>query len=126
VRVPVTRWAAAGLGVVLLAGCGSDVPARFVEFEPGERELRLVTGCADDVDASVTETDDAVRIDDISGDRVEGDCLGGVRLTLREPLGARGLFVDGERWQRLQGLYCPDGRFGPAEVDPSSDCQPAP
>ncbi len=115
----------ATLGVVLVSGCGTaDVPPLGAEIEDGGRVVFLQTGCADDVSASLTETDDVVRIDDVSGDPVDGDCLGGLRLTLARPFGNRDLVVEGETWQRMDG-DCPFGTFGPPDMDPRSVCQSA-
>jgi hypothetical protein len=54
--------------------------------------LALFTSCAEGVDASLAESADSVRIDQISGRVVDGDCLGGVEIELSAPLGDRLIF----------------------------------
>ena len=87
--------------------------------------MLFVTSCAEGVRATVTETADEVHIDDITGDPIEGDCLGGFPLELDEPIGERTVVVDGEEWQRLQRAGCPDQLFfAPPGVELSLDCFP--
>lgn len=87
--------------------------------------LILYTTCAKDVRASVVEAADSVRIDDVDGKIVDGDCLGGVRVHLSDPLGDRVVFVGGEEWMFV-GQSCPLGAIGPGEQggsEISPDCR---
>ena len=132
-------WVALGAVVAMQSGCGSDsssVKAMFVESDYGvlvveARELHLLTTCADDVDARVTESDEAVRIDDIEGDPVGSgpdypDCQGDATLNLGEPIGERELVVDGLAWRLQAGPDCPDKRFAPPDANGTPGCEPVP
>jgi hypothetical protein len=123
----------AATAAALLAACGSDgLTAMYVESEPGiavveARELALLTVCADEVTAKVSESDEAVRIDDIEGDPIDGaDCQGGASLSVSKPIADRSLVVDGKTWRLLQGTDCPDGRFAPPDSDGTPGCEPVP
>lgn len=108
----------------VLVGCGSAGVGPIGIDQDDERTLHLYVSCANDVEASVTETAREVRIDEISADQVDGDCTGGVGLALREPLGDRALVVEGEAWEHILG-GCPYD-FGPADAEPSPDCDDGP
>ena len=49
----------------------------------------------------VSETGDEVRVDNVSGEFIDGDCLGSVALTLEQPLGTRTLVVEGNHGTTL-------------------------
>ena len=58
-------------------------------------ELHLATTCAEEVEATLTETDEEVQIGDIKGralgdGRDSPDCHGVVSFTLSDPIGDRG------------------------------------
>jgi hypothetical protein len=132
------RAAVIGALTVTWAACGSDaaVEAMYVESDYGvpvatAREVYFLTTCAEDVGASLTETEDEVRISDIEGDalgdgRDGPDCQGGVTLSLAEPIGDRAVVVDGETWVLQRGSGCPDGRFAPPESNVTRDCERVP
>jgi hypothetical protein len=131
-------WTWLGAVIVLLGACGSDssVTAMFVESDYGvpvveARDVHLLTTCADDVNANVSETDEAVRITDIEGDSLGSgpdhpDCQGGVTLSLSEPIGERALVVDGETWRLQAGTDCPDKRFAPPDANGRPGCRTVP
>lgn len=83
--------------------------------------LVLLTTCARDVSARLAESADAVRIDQVAGRVIAGDCTGGVELGLSAPLGDRFVFVAGQRWTEV-GASCPYGGLGP---DGGIDLPPA-
>ena len=127
-----------GAAILVHGGCGSDatVRAMWVESDYGvpvahTQELHLSTTCAEEVSASLTETDEEVRIGDIEGDALGNgrdgpDCQGGVTLSLSEPIGDRTVVVEGTAWRLQQGSGCPDGRFAPPDSTVTKDCEPAP
>lgn len=88
--------------LVVTAACGPDdlPPLGIEEFETGDVVLS-VDLCAENVTARVVETDDEVRISDVSGEPLSGDCLGGVELELAVPVGERRVVVDGDEWVRI-------------------------
>jgi hypothetical protein len=93
------------------------------------QEVHLATTCAELVEATLTETDEEVRIGDIEGDalgdgRDGPDCQGGVSFSLSEPIGDRAVVVGGKTWRLQQGSGCPDGRFAPADSNVTRDCEP--
>lgn len=109
--------------VLVLVSCGTeDVETRWIELEP---ELLFVTSCADEVEATVTESADEIVIDDVTGDPIEGDCLGSFPLVLEAPIGDRAVVVEGDRWQRLASPDCPDVEYiAPPGFDLSPTCFP--
>ena len=120
-RVP-SSFRAGGVSAVLIAlaaiGCSSDAatpePLGVRVNDRGETEL--VTVCSDRVSATVTETDQTVRIEDIDGDVISGaDCEGVVTLDLAMPVGDRTVVVGGEEWVALSAT-CPWGFVGPADL----------
>lgn len=110
------------LFVIALSGCGGDGgPNAIGASVEDERSLLLRTTCAANVAAEVEEGKDRVEITEVRGDTVDGECVGGVRLLLDAPLGARSLWVEGERWVPLEG-QCPYGDFGPADRTQPAGC----
>ena len=97
-----------------------QLPYRSSKVEPlgirvqGDRDLILYVHCAD-ATADVSETSDEVRVENLSGDVTDGDCLGTVALTLEQPLGTRTIVVEGETWRDV-GHECPWGEEGPGDV----------
>jgi hypothetical protein len=72
------------------------------------RKVHRLTTCARDVVAALSETDEAVSIDEIDGDSLGNgldgpDCQGGVTLSLRQPVGDRAVVVEGTSWRLQQG-----------------------
>ena len=93
--------------------------------------LHLLTTCAEEVDATLSETDDKVRIGDIEGDALgdggdHPDCQGGTSFDLSEPTGERRVVVDGTTWQLQRGSGRHDGRFAPPDSSVTADCDAAP
>jgi hypothetical protein len=74
-----------------------------------ETELQVLVSCAEDVTVEVSETANAVRIDDVGGRAIDGDCLGETRIRLSRPLGERRVFVEGKEWERDRQLCESDG-----------------
>lgn len=95
--------------------CGSDgvEPSDIEELPDGT--FVLYTPCAADVSAVVTESDSEVRVDDIRGDALDGDCLGAVPLDLDAPVGDREVVVNGDRWVRIDA-NCELAVFAPDDV----------
>jgi hypothetical protein len=99
----------AGLGAVALVALATwwyfdrlyelDVEPVVIEVVD-ETELMLAVSCAENVTARVSETDDAIRVEDVDGTPIDGDCGAGVTLRLSSPLGDRRVFVEGEDWVR--------------------------
>ena len=112
-----------GTGVVALvvglaicaAACGNDAlePSDIEELPDGT--YMLYTPCADDVSAVVTESDSEIRIDDVRGEALDGDCLGGLQLDLDAPIGGRVVVVNGDRWVRIDA-NCDLAVFAPDDV----------
>jgi hypothetical protein len=92
----------------LSASCG-----RSSKVEPlgigvqGDRDLILYTTCSNP-HAEISETSDEVRVENVSGQFIDADCLGSVALTLEQPLGTRTLVVEGKTWHDV-GPGCPWG-----------------
>ncbi|MDW3216738.1 MAG: hypothetical protein R8G01_22300 [Ilumatobacteraceae bacterium] len=106
--------AAAALPVVVTACAGNGVDAlAMIETEPGI--LELTTTCADGLSADVEEAVDEVRITDLQGDAIDGDCNGLLRIELTAPLQDRQVVVGGERWVDLPAT-CPWGVIGPPDL----------
>lgn len=85
--------------------------------------LVLLTSCARDVSARLAESAGAVRIDQVAGRVIDGDCTGGVDLGLSAPLGDRLVFVAGEQWTEV-GASCPYGGLGPdGGIDLPPECR---
>jgi hypothetical protein len=101
--------------------CASQEPTPL-GISVRDNRLLLSVSCADDVDAEFTEYTDQVRVHDISGDPVDGDCVGGTALTLTQPLGNRALVVEGDTWRRVR-RSCGYGEFGPGDIP---RCEPEP
>ena len=82
------------LGVLLVAECGADAPTiRLVYGDPESTRLEVsVNTCNRNPSVDAEETNEEVRLtataDEPSGDDRE-DCLDGVDLTLKTPLGDR-------------------------------------
>jgi hypothetical protein len=99
----------AGLGAVALVALATwwyfdrlyelDVEPVVIEVVD-ETELMLAVSCAENVTARVSETDDAIRVEDVDGTPIDGDCGAGVTLRLSSLLGDRRVFVEGEDWVR--------------------------
>jgi len=119
------RLTAIVLVSVGLCACGSDgpTPLGIVKGRPGV--LELGTSCAaDGVTAVVEETTDEVRISDVDGNEIDGDCMGSVLIELLAPLGDRVVVVNGERWVPL-APGCPLGSIGPPDLEERLDtCSP--
>jgi hypothetical protein len=100
---------------VIVAACSSDgvEPLALTETEPGV--LELTTTCADGLSADVEESVDEVRIKDLGGESIDGDCAGLLRITLESPLNDRFVIVDGDRWVDLPAT-CPWGLIGPSDL----------
>jgi len=84
--------------------------------------LVLVTRCAEGVSARLAESADSVRIDQITGHVMDGDCTGGVEIELSAPLRDRLIFVAGEQWTETDAS-CAYGEFGPGGTDVPPDCR---
>lgn len=109
------------LASTALAACGAQVSLLALdEVQPGV--LEIAATCADDVSVKVEETTSEVRITDVTGVPIDGDCGGGVTVELEAPLGDRDVVVNGERWVRL-APSCPWGSIGPTDLD--ERCPPA-
>jgi hypothetical protein len=93
--------------VTLSASCGrsSNVEPLGICVE-GDRDLTLYVTCSSDAHAEISETSDEVRVKNVSGEVIDGDCLGSVALTLEQPLGTRTLVVEGNIWHDV-GRDCP-------------------
>lgn len=92
-------------------GSGGVEPSEIGELPDGT--YVLYTNCAADVSAVVTEGDREIRVDDVRGDAVDGDCLGAVPLDLGAPIGEREVVVNGDRWVRIDddcelAVFTPD------------------
>lgn len=97
----VSVLATAGL-LAVLVGCGGGggvEPYGLNETEPGV--LQLFTSCAQDLSVDVDQTADEVRISDVDGESIDGDCLGAIEIELTAPLEGRRVAVHGERWVEL-------------------------
>lgn len=93
--------AVVGASLSIVIGCaGDDMVPTSVEEQP-DGSFMLLVECAHDVSARLVETPDEVRVDQVKGDRVDGDCLGSTILDLSSPIDERALVVDGERWVRI-------------------------
>lgn len=83
------------VGVVLLAGCGSDTPAAEAVYgSPDSAQLEVTTGdCNAHPTATVEEADAEVRIR-LRANRSWGDaqCADSVVITLAAPLGTRAVY----------------------------------
>lgn len=104
------------VGITLsAAACGNDgvQPSEIEELPDGT--YMLYTPCADDVSAVVTESGSDVRVDDIRGDALDGDCLGAVPLDLDAPVGDREVIVNGDRWVRIDA-NCELAEYAPDDV----------
>jgi hypothetical protein len=89
-------------------------PIRAI-LQDDQRELIVAVSCAQGMDAEVVATPDEVRVENITGDVVGGDCQSVLRVPLTEPLGNRALVVDGEVWRRQASDCAPIDQYGPAE-----------
>jgi hypothetical protein len=108
------------------AACGtsSNVEPLGITVQDG-RELHLAVTCASEVRAEARELEDEVRVDNVSGEFIDGDCMGSVVLVLERPLGTRELVVEGNTWHDV-GRDCPYGEFGPGDVSPPDSCSLVP
>lgn len=97
------------------AACSNDrvEPLAVTEVEPGV--IELTTTCADGLHGEAKELADRVRIDQLEGDVIEGDCLGLLRIELDAPIGDRHVVVNGEQWVDLPET-CPWGVTGPPDL----------
>lgn len=103
------RSLAVAIGLASAAACsdaggraGADAePYAFVQLDQVSFLLET-TVCSEPGTATVAESADEVRIDDVRrGDAIDGDCLGSVWIDLAAPLGRRSVVVDGEPWVRV-------------------------
>jgi hypothetical protein len=102
------------LAVALSACSGNGAePLALTEIEPGV--LELTTTCADALSADVEETVEEVRISDVRGEFIDGDCVGVLKIRLDAPLNGRAVIVDGDRWVDLPST-CGWGAIGPADL----------
>ena len=108
----VTNSCASGSGNVAPLGITID----------GDRDLTLNVTCASAAQADIIELAAEVRIDDISGKPIDGDCFSQVPLRLDQPLGTRAIVVEGKTWQRVHG-DCPYGEFGPGDLELPRSCE---
>jgi hypothetical protein len=118
VRVQLWRPTAILLTLTTLsASCGksSKVEPLGISVQ-GDRDLILVVACSKNGHAEISETSDEVRVENVSGEFIDGDCLGSVALTLEQPLATRTLVVEGKTWYDV-GRDCPWGEYGPGDVD---------
>ena len=97
------------------AACGSNgvEPSDIAELPDGT--YMLYTNCADEFSAVVTESDSEIRVDEVRGDAVDGDCVGAVPLDLDAPIGAREVVVNGDRWVRIDA-NCDLAVFAPEDA----------
>jgi hypothetical protein len=116
--------------IVSVAGCG--LGGGGIEFygvdetEPGGLVVELRACTRDDVTATVVETPDEVRIDDVSATVFSGDdCSGALTAELDAALGERDLVVDGARWVPFPGTWCASGRSSRPTFRPGSSTVPA-
>lgn len=107
------RLALAFVGVVACGG--SDDVSLDAVYVQGPRELAFSTSCAEDVSVEVEETTTEVRISDVTGAAIDGDCLGSLDVQLEAPLEGRTVVVNGERWVDLKPT-CPLGSIGPPDL----------
>lgn len=100
---------------LVAAACGGDgvEPSDIAELPDGT--YVLYTNCADEVSAVVTESDGEIRVDEVRGDVVDGDCVGAVPLDLDAPIGARAVVVNGDRWVRIDA-NCDLAVFAPEDA----------
>jgi hypothetical protein len=104
------------VGIILsLVACGGDSlePSDIGEL-PGGTYV-LYTPCAQNVSADVAESDTEIRVDDIRGDVLDGDCLGAVPLDLDAPIGERKVIVNGDTWMRIDA-NCELAVFAPEDA----------
>jgi hypothetical protein len=110
------------LAIAGLVACGDSDDVELIgviESRPGV--LEFMTSCAEEVSVHVEESADEVRISDVVGSPIDGDCGGGVVVELDAPLDGRAVVVDGERWKELAAT-CPVGRIGPPEQQEEPRC----
>lgn len=106
----------------MLSACSGNgaEPLALTEIEPGV--LELTTTCADALSADVEETVKEVRISDVRGELIDGDCLGVLKIRLDAPLNGRVVIVDRNRWVDLPST-CGWGAIGRADLgDRSKFC----
>jgi len=75
----------------------------------------LSTPCAETVSADVAESNTEIRVDDICGDALDGDCFGVVPLDLDAPIGEREVIVNGDTWMRIDA-NCELAVFAPEDA----------
>ncbi|MDQ3782080.1 MAG: hypothetical protein M3349_03975, partial [Actinomycetota bacterium] len=103
---------AAVLAFLGLAACGFGRQVTLLAVADSRPDgIEIVTTCADGVSVAVEETRDEVRITDVAGIAINGDCLGSVVVELEAPLGERDIVVNGELWIELPP-DCPWGFVG--------------
>ncbi len=103
-------------GISLLVSCGEADEVTLIaltETRPGV--LEIATSCAEDVSVRVEETSEEVRISDVAGSAIDGDCAGSVVVDLEARLNERAVVVEGVAWTNLAAT-CPLGAIGPADL----------
>lgn len=91
-----------------------------------QRELTLLTGCANNLEVDVVELPDEIRIDDLRGDVIDGDCANALAVPLAEPIAGKTIVVDGAPWVRVVGPRCRLGDVVPPDdVEDSGPCSAA-
>lgn len=106
----------AGAGLLaLLSGCAGDRIDALGLRETESGLVELVTTCANDLTAKIEESGDELRVTEIEGEPVDGDCEGVLVVQLGAPLGGRQVIVEGEPWVELPP-GCPWGELGPPDL----------